>query len=245
MRGQLVTLLKETGRNFRDLIPILCVVALFQLMVIREPMPELERRIGGAIYALIGLTLFVRGLSMSILPIGDGMADWLARRGSLTLLLGFGFALGFGSTIAEPALTAVADQAALALTNTAAADGGGGPAARFSLFLRYTVAVSVGVGVAAGVLRIVKGWPITWFVLPGYALATVLALISQSALSAVAFDAGAAATSAINIPLMLALGVGLAGMIRGRNPLLDGFGLVALASLTPMVVVLLFSLVLV
>lgn len=244
MPGQLVTLLKEIGRNLRDLLPILCVVALFQLLVIREPMPELERRIGGAISAFVGLTLFVRGLSTSIFPLGDRMADWLARRGSLTLLLGFGFAIGFGSTVAEPALSAVADQAALALTGMGAAGGDGGQAARFSLFLRYTVAVAVGIAVAVGVLRVVKGWPITWFVLPGYAMATVLALISQSALSAVAFDAGAAATSAINIPLMLALGVGLAAMIRGRNPLLDGFGLVALASLTPMVVVLLFSLVL-
>ena len=244
MQGQSVALLKEMGRNFRDLLPILCVVALFQLVVIREPMPDLERRIGGAVFALVGLTLFVRGLSMSIFPLGDGMADWLARRGSLTLLLGFGFALGFGSTVAEPALSAVADQAALALASLDAASGDDGQAARFSLFLRYTVAVAVGFAIAAGVLRIVKGWPITWFVLPGYALATILALVSQSAMSSIAFDAGAAATSAINIPLMLSLGVGLAAMIRGRNPLLDGFGLVALASLTPMLVVLIFSLVL-
>lgn len=242
MQSQFVALLREMGRNLRDLLPILCVVALFQLLVIREPMPELDRRIGGAVFALVGLTLFVRGLSMSIFPLGDGVADWLARRSSLTLLLGFGFALGFGSTVAEPALSAVADQAALALTSSEAADSG--QAARFSLFLRYTVAVAVGVAIATGVLRIVKGWPITWFVLPGYAVASLLALISQSALSAVAFDAGAAATSAINIPLMLALGVGLATMIRGRNPLVDGFGLVALASLIPMTVVLAFSLVL-
>lgn len=242
MLGHFVTLLKETGRNFRDLLPILSVVALFQLLVIDEPFPELERRIGGAFFALVGLTLFVRGLNMSIFPLGDGMADWLARRGSLTLLLAFGFALGFGSTVAEPALSAVADQAARALTDTQATGGEDGNAARFSLVLRYTVAISVGIAVAVGVLRVVKGWSVAWFVLPGYALATILAFFSQSALSAVAFDAGAAATSAINIPLMLALGVGLAAMIRGRNPLLDGFGLVALASLTPMVVVLLFSL---
>jgi hypothetical protein len=244
VQGRSVTLLKEMGRNLRDLLPILCVIALFQLVVIHEPMPALERRIGGAIFALIGLSLFVRGLSMSIFPLGHGMADWLARRGSITLLLGFGFALGFGSTVAEPALSAVADQAALALTSTATAGGDGGQAARFSLFLRYTVAIAVGIAVAVGVLRVVKGWPITWFVLPGYALATIMALTSQSALSAVAFDAGAAATSAINIPLILAFGVGLAAMIRGRNPLLDGFGLVALASLTPIIVVLLFSFVL-
>lgn len=240
VKNQFAALVREIGRNLRDLLPILCVVALFQLAVIREPMPELERRIAGAAFALVGLTLFVRGLSMSIFPLGDGMADWLARRGSLPLLLGFGFAIGFGSTVAEPALSAVTEQAGLALVGGGAANLD--EAARFSLVLRYTAAFSVGVAVAVGVLRIVKGWPITWLILPGYALATILALISQSALSAVAFDAGAAATSAINIPLMMALGVGLAGMIRGRNPMLDGFGIVALASLTPMVVVLMFSL---
>lgn len=138
----------------------------------------------------------------------------------------------------------MADQAASALAGTAAAGSDAGEIARFSLFLRYMVAIAVGLAIAVGVLRVVKGWPVMWFILPGYAFATVLALINQSPLSAIAFDAGAAATSAINIPLMLALGVGLAAMIRGKKPLLDGFGLVALASLTPMVVILLFSLVL-
>jgi hypothetical protein len=242
VRGQFVALLREMGRNLRDLLPILIVVALFQALVIREPMPELERRIGGAVFALVGMTLFVRGLTMSVFPLGEGMADWLARRGSLPLLIAFGFALGFGSTVAEPALSAVADQAAAAAASAATANGQAGDIARFSLFLRYVVAFAVGIAVAIGVLRIVQGWPITWFVLPGYALATVLALVSQSALSAIAFDAGAAATSAINIPLMMALGVGLAAMIQGRNSLVDGFGLVALASLTPMVVVLVVSL---
>ncbi|MBW7836925.1 MAG: DUF1538 domain-containing protein [Sphingomonadales bacterium] len=243
MWSQVVALLREMGRNLRDLLPILFVIALFQLLVIREPMQELEHRVLGAIFSLVGLTLFVRGLGMSIFPLGEGMADWLARRGSLLLLLGFGFALGFGSTIAEPALSAIADQAAHALTSAEDTAVAYGKEARFSLTLRYTVAIAVGIAVAMGVLRVVKGWPITWFVVPGYLLAIMLALISQSAISAVAFDAGTAATSAINVPLMMALGVGLAAMIRGRNPLLDGFGVVALASLSPMIVVQLFSLI--
>jgi len=242
VQGQVLALLKELGRNLRDLLPVVCVVVLFQVLVIREPMLDVERRIGGAVCALVGLTLFVRGLGMSIFPLGNGMADWLARRGSLPLLLGFGFALGFGSTIAEPALAAVTDQAASALAGSGTAARDASESARFSLFLRYTVAMAVGIAVAVGMLRVVKGWPITWFVLPGYALATLLALASPSPLSAIAFDAGAAATSAINIPLMLALGVGLAAMIHERNPLLDGFGLVALASLTPMLVVSVLSL---
>lgn len=242
VQDQLAALLKELGRNLRDLIPILCVVVLFQWLVIGQPMPQVERRLGGVILALLGLTLFVRGLTMSIFPLGESLADGLAQRGSLWLLIVFGFALGFGSTVAEPALAAVADQAALAV---ASAETGGAEweAARFSLFLRYTVASAVGLAVALGVLRIVKGWPIAWFVLPGYGVAAALAMVSDASLPGIAFDAGAAATSAINIPLMMALGVGLASMIRERTPLVDGFGLVALASLMPAMVILIVSLV--
>lgn len=236
MHGLFAPFLRELGRNSLDLLPIIGVVVLFQALVIGEPLAEIERRLGGAVFALFGLTLFVRGLAMSILPLGEGMADSLAQRGSLFLLVAFGFALGFGSTIAEPALAVVADQAASATS-------GDDDPARFSLYLRYGVALAVGCAVALGVLRTVKGWPVAWFVLPGYAMASVIALFSQSALSTIAFDAGAAATSAINIPLMLALGVGLAAIIRGRNLLVDGFGLVALASMAPMLLINVFSLV--
>lgn len=238
MLEQVAALARELLRNLRDLLPIVCVVALFQVVVIGEPMPELGHRAGGALMALVGMTLFVRGLAMSLFPLGDAMAESLARRGSLLLLLAFAFALGFGSTFAEPALSAVADQAAEAAAAAGSLDGQQGEVARFSLLLRYAVAFSAGLGVAAGVLRLVKGWPVVWFVLPGYAVASILVLSSSSPLAAMAFDAGAAATSAINIPLMLALGVGLAAMIRERNALVDGFGIVAMASLTPTLVVL-------
>jgi hypothetical protein len=240
MENQFVALIGEMGRNLRNLLPIVALVVIFQTLVVREPMAELELRILGAVLALVGMTFFIRGLEMSIFPLGDTMADGLARRGSVLLLVAFGFAIGFGSTVAEPALITVTDQAA------AAAVAGSAPAtsdeiARSSLLLRYTVALGVGAAVAGGVLRIVKGWPVIWFVLPGYALVTVMALVARSPESAVAFDAGTAATSAINIPLMLTLGVGLSALIRDRNPLVDGFGLVALASLTPMLVIMLVS----
>lgn len=238
MREQFLALIKEFASNLRDVLPVLAVVASFQLLVIREPMPELERRLGGAIFTLIGLTFFVRGLAMSIFPLGDAMADWLARRGSLPLLVGFGFAIGFGSTIAEPALIAVTGQATSAVAAAGHDLGSAEEIIRFSTMLRYTVAAAVGIAVALGSLRVVQGWPVAWFVLPGYGVATLLAVFNPSVLTAIAFDAGAAATSAINVPLMLALGVGLASMIRERNPLADGFGLVALASLMPMLAIL-------
>lgn len=241
MRSQLVEFLRELGRSLRDLLPIIAVIAVFQVVVVAEPMPELQRRLLGAACALLGLTLFVRGLAMSIFPLGEGMADLLARRGSVTLLVAFGFALGFGSTAAEPALGAVADQASAAVAAATPTDRETGYWAPSSATLRYGSAAAVGVGIAFSVLRVVKGWPLMWFVLPGYGIATGLALYNPSPLSAIAFDAGAAATSAINIPLMLALGVGLAGMIRGRNPLTEGFGLVAMASLMPMLAILTVS----
>lgn len=234
-------MLREMAGNLRDLLPVLAVIAIFQLFVLGEPMPDLQRRIGGVFLVLVGMTFFVRGLAMSVFPLGEDLANLLARRGSLLLLVGFGFALGFGSTVAEPALAVVTQQAASAVAGTGTLADSPDEIKNFGLLLRYAVAFAVGLGIALGVLRLVKGWPVAWFVVPGYVLATILALSSDSPLSDIAFDAGAAATSAINIPLMLALGVGLAAIIRGRNPLVDGFGLVALASLAPMLVILLFS----
>ncbi|ABS65078.1 protein of unknown function DUF1538 [Parvibaculum lavamentivorans DS-1] len=242
MYGRAILFLREIAGNLRDLLPVLGVVALFQFLVLGEEMPDLYRRFAGILLLLVGMTLFVRGLAMSIFPLGEDLADLVARRGSLLLLVGFGFAIGFGSTVAEPALGIVALQASSALADTRGPAPGDGAVGAFATVLRYVVACAVGAGVALAVLRLVKGWPIVWFILPGYTLATVFALASGSALGDIAFDAGAASTSAINIPLMLALGVGLATTIRGRNPVVDGFGFVAMASLAPMLVVLVFSL---
>jgi Protein of unknown function (DUF1538) len=234
---QAAVLARETLRNLRDLLPIVVVILLFQALVIGTPMPDTGRRTAGAIAALLGLTFFGHGLSMSIFPLGAELAERLARRGSVAILLAFGFAIGFASTVAEPALVAVTAQAAAAVAP------GAEDVARIALTLRLVVAVALGAALALGILRIVLGWPAVWFVVPGYVLASILALTSDSPLALLAFDAGAAATSAINIPLMLALGSGLALVIRGRSPIVDGFGLVALASLTPMLVILAFSLV--
>ncbi|HEX7080189.1 MAG TPA: DUF1538 family protein [Gammaproteobacteria bacterium] len=237
MLHQLLALLREMGRNCRDFLPILGVVVFFQWFIVGQPMADLGERIAGIVVTLIGLTLFVRGLEMSIFPIGESLAGGLARRGSLILLIAFGFALGFGSTVAEPALASVADQAAATASSAGRLGGTAADIERFSDLLRYIVAAAVGLAVAAGVFRIVKGWPTAWFVVPGYALATVIALSHDSPLAAVAFDAGAAATSAVNIPLMMTLGTGLASLIDARDPITDGFGLIAGASLMPMIVI--------
>lgn len=244
MSGAMGDLLRLVGLNLRDLLPVVGVIAFFQGAVVGEPMPHLEDRLVGALFVLVGLTLFVKGLEMSVFPLGEGLADALANRGSLPLLLAFAFALGFGSTVAEPALAAVTDQAARTLANAGMIGEEQEAIRNHSRMLRYATSVAVGLGVTVGVLRIVKGWPVAWFVLGGYGLAVTLALLGSAPLGGMAFDAGSAATSAINIPLITALGVGLASMIRGRSPLVDGFGLVALASLMPMLTMLAGALIL-
>lgn len=236
MSDRLLIIARELGQNFRDFFPILTVVIVFQWFVVGEPMPDVWLRLGGILVTLVGLTLFVRGLDMSIFPLGQSLAEGVVSRKSMLVLVFFGFAVGFGSTVAEPALAAVAEQAAA----TAAAAGSLGEdtnVARFAIVLRYLVSAAVGLAVATGVFRILKGWPAAWFVLPGYGLATVIALSSDSPLSAIAFDAGAAATSAVNVPLMMIIGTGLAALIEARDPLTDGFGLIAAASLMPMIVI--------
>jgi len=237
MSEKLLVFFKEISKNLRDFFPILAVVVIFQWVIVGQPMPDVWVRLGGIVLTLVGLTLFVRGLDMSVFPLGQSLADGVVSRKSMLVLVIFGFAVGFGSTIAEPALAAVAEQAATTASSAGTLAGGEAEVARFALVLRYVVAVAVGLAVATGVFRILKGWPATWFVLPGYALATVVALSSESPLAAVAFDAGAAATSAVNIPLMMTLGTGLASLIEARDPLTDGFGLIAAASLMPMIVI--------
>ena len=228
--------LLESARN---LAPVLLVIAFFQTMVIKEPLPDLEQKALGFACVLIGLTVFVRGLAMSLFPIGEGLAHSLAERGSVLLLVAFAFSLGFGSTFAEPALGAViATAAEIAAADSLVVSGSDG-ARRFGSALRFGISCGVGLGVALGSLRIVLGWPAAPLVLGGYSAALLLALGAPAAVGGVAFDAGAAATSAINIPLIMALGVGIASVMQARNPIADGFGLVAFASVMPMIAVLL------
>jgi hypothetical protein len=237
-------LIRVLLENLRDITPLLLVVGFFYSAVLRVPPPEIATTLVGVLLVVLGLAFFVRGLTMSLFPLGEGLADAFARRGNLFLLLGFAFAIGFGSTVAEPALHTVAAKAGAVAAEAGLVPGGTDSAATAAVALRYAASVGVGFAVALACLRIVFGWPAWWFLLGGYGLVAGLGLVRDTPFLGVAIDAGAAATSAINIPLIAALGIGLASIIRGRRPLADGFGVVAMASLMPMLVVLLGALVL-
>jgi hypothetical protein len=230
-------ILRPFANSLRDLLPIILVIAFFQLVVLQQPIPNMGRLLFGTVMVVLGLTLFVRGLEMGLFPIGESMAYDFARKGSLWWLLVFAFALGFGTTVAEPALIAVAAEAA----NVAASGGmiGDSEAARssYATGLRYTVALSVGFAIVVGVLRILKGWPIQYFIIGGYIGVVVMTAFAPEEIIGIAYDSGGVTTSTITVPLVTALGVGLASSIKGRNPMVDGFGLIALASLTPMIFV--------
>ncbi len=220
-----------------DLLPIVLVIAFFQLLVVRQPLPHVGEVIFGALLVVTGLALFIQGLEMGLFPIGEALATALARKGSLFWLLTFAFALGFSTTVAEPALIAVAGEAA----DIAAAGGliqaDDQARSSYAFGLRMSVAVSVGIAILVGVLRILRGWPIHYLIIGGYVMVMLMTLIAPAEIIGIAYDAGGVTTSTITVPLVAALGVGLASVIRGRSPLTDGFGLIAFASLLPMIFV--------
>jgi hypothetical protein len=222
-------------QNGRDLAPVILVIAFFQFAVVQETVPALGEKFIGLAFVLVGLTLFIAGLSWSLFPLGERLAEEFARRANLWLLLAFAFAVGFGSTVAEPALISVSWQAAMAMN----IDGTPDEIARTALVLRLATSAAVGLSVMLSCIRIVLGWPALAPILVIYGLACLLVLVQPTPMAGIAFDAGAAATSAINIPLIAALGIGLATVLEGRSPLTDGFGAVALASAMPMITILL------
>jgi hypothetical protein len=223
--------------SIRDLAPIFLVIAFFQLVVVKEPIPDLGSLIGGTVLVVMGLTLFVRGLELGLFPIGEAMAYAFARKGSLFWLLVFAFALGFSTTIAEPALVAVADEAAEVAAEGKLIDHGEAAQDAYALGLRITVAISVGFAILVGVLRIVKGWPLHYLIMAGYLGVLIMTPFAPREIIGIAYDSGGVTTSTITVPLVTALGVGLAMSIKGRNPMVDGFGLIAFASLTPIIFV--------
>jgi len=229
--------------SLRDLAPIIVVIAFFQLVVLQQPIPNLGTLLFGTAMVVLGLTLFVRGLEMGLFPIGESMAYAFARKGSLFWLLAFAFSLGFGTTVAEPALIAVADEAAEVAAAGGMINKSDEAKEDYANGLRYTVALSVGVAIVLGVLRILKGWPIQYFIIGGYIGVVLMTSIAPKEIIGIAYDSGGVTTSTITVPLVTALGVGLASSIKGRNPMVDGFGLIAFASLTPMIFVMAYGMV--
>ncbi|MDJ0950808.1 MAG: DUF1538 domain-containing protein [Alphaproteobacteria bacterium] len=229
--------------TLRDLAPIVLVVAFFQIVVLQQPFPNLDRVLAGLLLVMLGLALFLQGLEMALFPIGEAMANAFARKGSLLWLLAFGFALGFSTTVAEPALIAVAGEAAKVMAEAGRIAADEQSQKTYALGLRYTVAVAVGLALVIGVFRILKGWPIQWFIIAGYIAVVALTPLAPEAIVGIAYDSGGVTTSTITVPLVTALGVGLASSIKGRNPMLDGFGLIAFASLTPIFFVLIYGIV--
>ena len=226
----------------RDLAPIVIVIALFQLLVLRQPFPDLLSVLGGLVLVVIGLALFVVGLDIGLFPLGEALAEEFARKGSLVWLLVFAFALGFGTTVAEPALIAVTREGARAAAAAGLIEDLPAAVTRYALQIRVTVALAVGVAIVLGVLRILRGWSLPIIVVGGYVLVMVMTLFAPKEIVGLAYDLGGVTTSTVTVPLVTALGVGLAPSIRGRNPLTDGFGLIALASLTPMIFVMVLGL---
>lgn len=231
------------GGSARDLAPIVGVIALFQVVILRQPFPELVSMIFGLLLVLLGLALFVVGLDMGLFPLGESMAEAFARKGSVTWLLLFSFALGFGTTIAEPALIAVAMEGARAASEAGLIGSAMEDLDGYALGVRLTVALSVGVAIVLGALRILRGWSLPKIILSGYAAVMFLTLIAPKEIVGLAYDTGGVTTSTVTVPLVTALGVGLARSIRGRDPMVDGFGLIALASLTPMIFVLAYGII--
>ena len=229
--------------SLRDLLPIILVVSVFQLLVIQQPLPKLADLLLGLLFVVIGLSLFVKGLEMGLFPIGQSMAQSFARKGSVLWLLLFAFALGFGTTIAEPALIAIAEEAAEIAAAGKLIQDSEQAMENYALGLRYTVALSVGLAIVLGVIRIIRGWPIHWLIVGGYVCIIIITEFAPREIIGIAYDSGGVTTSTITVPLVTALGVGLASSIKGRNPMTDGFGLIAFASLTPIMLVMIYGMI--
>ena len=241
MTRALGVLVRRIGDALRDLAPIILVIAFFQIVVLQQPFPNLGSIVVGLLCVIAGLTLFIQGLESGLFPLGEAIAEAFARKGSAVALLSFAFCLGFGTTVAEPALIAVAAEAAEVASQAGAIADDEQARSDYAFELRMVVAFAVGAAIVLGVLRILKGWPIHRLIIGGYVLVTIMTVFAPDEIIGVAYDSGGVTTSTITVPLVTALGVGLATSIKGRNPMIDGFGLIAFASLTPMIFVLVYG----
>ncbi len=232
MKKQIKLFLKLIKDSARDLLPIVVVITVFQLAILQQIPENTVSVVIGLGIVLFGLAIFILGLETGIFPLGEGLAHEFAKKGSLFWLLLFAFLIGFSTTIAEPALIAIADKAAVISNGKIDA-----------FFLRLTVALSVGFAIALGVFRIILGHPIHWYIIVGYIIVVLITFFAPPEIVGIAYDSGGVTTSTVTVPLVTALGIGLASSIRGRNPVIDGFGLIAFASLTPMIFVQIYGII--
>jgi len=224
--AQFYFFLKLLKESFRDLIPIVLVILFFQLAILQTIPNDWMTTTIGMIIVGVGLAIFLQGLEIGIFPVGEGLARNFAKSKSTFWILVFGFMIGFGTTIAEPALVVIAEKAAAISSGRIDAN-----------TLRFVVAFSVGFAILLGVFRIIKGHPIHYYIIGGYITVVSVTFFAPTQIIGLAYDLGGVTTSTVTVPLVAALGIGLASTIKGRNPMLDGFGLIAFASLTPMIFV--------
>ena len=236
----LIEFLKVLMATFRDVLPILLLIVCFQVLVLRQPIPRLKRLIVGGVYVVLGLAMFLVGLEKALFPVGKMMAMQLSDPSLLSNIntvstsqwTAYGWVylfaalIGFSTTIAEPSLLAVAIKAG---------EVSGGTISQWGL--RVTVAVGVAFGIALGTFRIVTGTPLYLYILSGYVIVIMQTFTAPKQIIALAYDSGGVTTSTVTVPLVAALGLGLAEAVPGRNPALDGFGLIAFASLFPIITV--------
>ncbi|MFC1776194.1 DUF1538 domain-containing protein [Pseudomonadota bacterium] len=230
----------------RDVLPIAAILFGFQILVLRRPIKNPARVAMGMIFVLLGLTLFLQGLESALFPVGRLMAEQLTAPEFIydsaagasgpvqwvdyLWVYVFAAAIGFATTVAEPALLAVAIKANQVSGGTITVRG-----------LRYAVAIGVAVGVALGVFRIITGTPLHWYIISGYIVVIIQTTVAPRSIIPLAYDSGGVTTSTVTVPLVAALGLGLAETIPGRSPLLDGFGLIAFASLFPIMAVMAYA----
>ncbi len=243
MKNQLGEFLNSIRSSIRDLLPIILVVTFFQVVVLQQPIPNLGKILTGTVLVILGLSFFIRGLKLGLFPIGESIAYGFARKGSPLWLLLFAFALGFGTTVAEPALIAVAEEASEVAAQAGVIADNEKAMVNYALGIRITVAFSVGFAVMVGVFRIIKGWPIQYLIIGGYIGVIIMTAFAPPEIIGIAYDSGGVTTSTVTVPLVTALGVGLASSIEGRNPMIDGFGLIAFASLSPMMFVMAYGII--
>ena len=243
MKDSLTTLAHDVAGSLRDLLPIVLVITVFQIFVFEESATRLLSMAGGGLLVVLGLAFFIFGLRLALFPVGESLANALARKGSVFWLIVFAFVLGFGTTIAEPALIAIAAEAAEVAAAEDAIAASAEARKSYALGLRLTVALAVGVALVIGVMRILANWSLPLLIIGGYCLVVLLTTIAPKEIVGVAYDSGGVTTSTVTVPLVAALGVGLAGSLKGRNTMTDGFGLIAFASLMPILFVLSYGII--